>query len=93
MANKSAAYTTLKQWKRLRYAALNGRWVLTKFHRGKVHFYRGSKKWPTVDLANAHTYKTGAIAATNIRYMHSGAVYRPVKVTDRMLFKGILVGR
>ena len=93
MANKSAAYTTLKQWQRLRYAALYKRWVLTRFYRGKVHYYRGSKKWPTINLANAHTFATGKVAAQATSYMRQGHAYRPVKVTDKMVFKGILVGR
>ncbi len=89
---KSVAYNTLKQWRRLKYAALNERWVLTCFRWGNVHYYRGSKKWPTKCLANAHTFATGAVAAKAITFMHSGAAYRPVKVTDRMLFKGMLIG-
>ena len=79
-------------WKRLKLASLNERWVLTCFRWGMVHYYRGTRKWPTTNLANAHTFTTGKVAAKATTFMHSGAAYRPVKVTDRMLFKGMLIG-
>ena len=92
MASKSAAYNTLMHWKRLKSASSSGRWVLTCFRWGSIRYYRGSKNWPTIDLANAHTYATSKAAAKNTKFMHSGADYRPMQITDKLVFKGMLVG-
>ena len=71
---------------------MKDRWVLIKWHRGRVFYYRGAKHYPTDKFELAYTYPSGERAAKQTRFMYSGARYKPVPTSEKLIFKAKLQG-